>query len=786
MNLTTLYKTVRYLISDRPLPLEKPTVLQFPVIDICNSQCQMCRIWENKKSDDLTPEQLRQGLRNPLFSEVTAIGLNGGEPTLRKDLGALTSVLFEELPKLKSISLISNAYKYEEVIARITDIGEVVKKHNGVLDVMVSLDGYGEVHDKVRGKPGNFERAQHVIDYAQSSPLVNNVRIGCTIIKENVYGLSDLFEFCQVKGLYIKYRLGIPHQRLYTQNLLDPYALNAAEKYHITEFLEGLIKHYEPNESQRFFYRSLIDQIISGAARKAGCDWQHRGATITSKGELLYCAVQSKALGNITTQDSERLYFGNKDHLKSIIQNHCDSCNHDYVGIPPKKQHTKQFVLQVAKKLRAENLLKSIYQQWASSAARQSKHFSRKLNTLRQIGEHTKDWPGNSQNIRVLICGWYGTETLGDKGILGGVIQALREYLGDIDVVLVSLFPYVSEMTRRQMNDLNGVHIVKPEQGVQLAAKANLVVFGGGPLMAINETADMLAIFEMAKKAEVKTLIAGCGVGPLGANWHNETIGLILKTSDARIFRDELSRDIASNLGIETQADLVAEDPAFTWLQTQNRIDVKPQKTETTKVLLLGLRDFPYETYAKHLNKAQCLEAKQRYETAIIDALNSLVAKFPDLTIRPLPMCTNHYGDDDRWFYRRLFRNQTTIKPHLDLSLLGAELTPVEYCAAFKQSTASLTMRFHSVVFSLGLGTPTVAIDYTLRKGKVHALADRFGVPARSLDELDASFIIREISNLLEKPKNQAINFKPTFTNAMAAALHSLNFPERIESEIEQ
>ncbi|MEH6998130.1 MAG: polysaccharide pyruvyl transferase family protein [Limnobacter sp.] len=786
MNLTTLYKTVRYLMSERPLPLEKPTVLQFPVIDICNSQCQMCRIWENKKSDDLTPEQLRHGLRNPLFSEVTAIGLNGGEPTLRKDLGALTSVLFEELPKLQSISLISNAYKYEEVIARITDVGEVVKKHNGVLDVMVSLDGYGEVHDKVRGKPGNFERAQHVVNFAQSSPLVNNVRIGCTIIKENVYGLSDLFEFCQAKGLYIKYRLGIPHQRLYTQNLLDPYALNAAEKYHIAEFLEGLIKHYEPNESQRFFYRSLIDQIISGASRKAGCDWQHRGATITSKGELLYCAVQSKALGNITTQDSERLYFGNEDHLKSIIKNHCDSCNHDYVGIPPKKQHTKQFVLQVAKKLRAENLLKSIYQRWASSAARQNKHFSRKLNTLRQLREHTRDWPGNSQNIRVLICGWYGTETLGDKGILGGVIQALREYLGDIDVVLVSLFPYVSEMTRRQMNDLNGVHIVKPEQGVQLAAKANLVVFGGGPLMAINETADMLAIFETAKKAEVKTLIAGCGVGPLGANWHNETIGLILKTSDARIFRDELSRDIASNLGIETQADLVAEDPAFTWLQTQNRIDVERQKTETNKVLLLGLRDFPYETYAKHLNKAQCLEAKHKYETAVIDALNSLVAKFPDLTIRPLPMCTNHYGDDDRWFYRRLFRNQTTIKPHLDLSLLGAELTPVEYCTAFKQSTASLTMRFHSVVFSLGLGTPTVAIDYTLRKGKVHALADRFGVPARSLDELDASFIVREISNLLEKPNNQATNFKPTFTKAMAAALHSLNFPERIESEIEQ
>lgn len=782
MNLIALYQTLRYLMSKRPLPLEKPTVIQFPVIDICNSQCQMCRIWENKKSDDLTPEQLRKGLRNPLFSEVTAVGLNGGEPTLRKDLGALTAVLFEELPKLQSISLISNAYKYEEVIARIKDVGEVVKKHHGVLDVMVSLDGYGEVHDKVRGKPGNFERAQHVIDFAQSSTLVNNVRIGCTIIKENVYGLSDLFEFCQSKGLYIKYRLGIPHQRLYTQNLLDPYALNATEKYHIAEFLEGLITHYEPNESQRFFYRSLIDQIISGTARKAGCDWQHRGATITSKGELLYCAVQSKALGNITSQDSEKLYFGNEDHLKNIIQNHCDNCNHDYVGIPPKKQQAKQFALQVAKKLRAENLLKSTYHRFALSTARQNQQFSQKLNAMRKLGELPVNWPSKSHSTRVLICGWYGTETLGDKAILGGVLQALREYLGDIDVVLVSLFPYVSEMSRRQMKELHGIYIVSPSQGVQMAGNANLVVFGGGPLMAINETADMLAIFETAKKAGSKTLIAGCGVGPLGSKWHNKAIGEVLRNSDVRIYRDELSREIASTLGVETEADLVAEDPAFTWLQTQSLNDQEAMHAKTGKVLLLGLRDFPYETYAKHLNKARCLEAKQRYETAVIDTLNDLIKKYPDLTIRPLPMCTNHFGDDDRWFYRRLFRDQKAISRHLDLSLLGAELSPVEYCNSFKQATASLTMRFHSVVFSLGLGVPTVAIDYTLKKGKVHALAKRFGIPSRSLDELDTDFMVREISNLLGNPENQTVNLQPVFTNAMEIALRGLSFQKHSES----
>lgn len=739
----------------------------------------MCRIWENKKSDDLTPEQLRIGLRNPLFSEVSGVGLNGGEPTLRKDLGELTSVLFEELPKLRSISLITNAYKYDEVIARISDVGAVVRQHGGMLDVMVSLDGFGEVHDKVRGKPGNFERAQHVIEFAQASPLIHNVRIGCTIIKENVYGLSDLFEFCQAKGLYVKYRLGIPHQRLYTQNLLDPYALDAAEKYHIAEFLEGLIAHYETSEHQKFFYRSLIDQIILQAPRKAGCDWQHRGATITSKGELLYCAVQSKVLGNIIEHNSEQRFFENEEHLKDIIHNHCDSCHHDYVGIPPRGQHAKQFAMQVVKKLHAEKLLKDTYRRVLRSDRRRSQQFTANVDRLRKLGAIGKDWPSGGRGTRVLVCGWYGTETLGDKGILGGVLHALRTHLGVIDVVLVALFPYVSEMTRRQMDELKGVRIVDREEGVQLAAQADLVVFGGGPLMAIDETAEMLAVFETAKTAGRKTLIAGCGVGPLGAPWHDATIGQLLKLSDARIYRDENSRKMAAKLGVDVHADLIAEDPAFTWLAQQRQALNRTKRPGAAKVLLLGLRDFPYVTYARHLSETECLGAKQRYEASVMDALAKLVEQHPDLVIRPLPMCTNHFGDDDRWFYRRLFRGHSKITPHLDLSLLGPELAPQVYCDAFTRATVALTMRFHSVVFALGLEVPTVAIDYTLGQGKVHSLAERFGVPHRSLTELDASFIVQEVSKLLERPRPQAPGLTPSFTDAMQAVLPELGFTVR-------
>ena len=53
---------IGHLLRGRPHRLEKPIVIQFPVIDICNSCCQMCKIWENKKSNDIIAEQLRRGL----------------------------------------------------------------------------------------------------------------------------------------------------------------------------------------------------------------------------------------------------------------------------------------------------------------------------------------------------------------------------------------------------------------------------------------------------------------------------------------------------------------------------------------------------------------------------------------------------------------------------------------------------------------------------------------------------------------------------------------------------
>lgn len=774
----------------KPWKLKKPVVIQFPVNDICNARCQMCNIWQQKFDYQITPAELEKALSNPLFSEVRGIGINGGEPTLRKDLAELIDVLYRKLPKLSNISLITNSLNSGQVIERINEIGTVIKAHSGHLDVMTSLDGVGEVHDRVRGRKGNFENVDKVIDFIQDSELVSSYRLGCTVIKENIYGVHDLFEYALNKDIYIKYRLGIPHQRLYSKEVTDPFSLTFEEKYHFGIFLENLIRIYEKSELQNFFYRSLIGQLMYQKARSSRCDWQHRGATLSARGELLYCAVESKTLGSAISEDSEKLYFDNQDHLTEIIKNKCDSCAHDYVGLPPTKIMLKNYAKRGLKKLGVSpNEVKGLKFLQPVLNLRNKVSFDKQMsmlgvdlakpNTFTPVPKFSGKF---KDNCRVLICGWYGTETLGDKAILGGVVSALRSNLGNVELHLASLELYISEMTVQQMPELRDCRLHSISDAIEVASSMDLVVFGGGPIMAIPNLAEMIAIFQQAVRAKVPTLIAGCGVGPLGDSYYNSAIKQLLLLASHRIYRDQKSLTTAQSLGIDTTQDQVAEDPALTWLE--NSLPVL-QTNNAQQSILLGLRDWPYQQYANHLSLLEGEKIKQRFEREVITALAQLIKQYPKLSVIPFPMCTNHIGDDDRWFYRRLFRNHKEIYDRLDLKCLGAELNPADALQTFQSASIALTMRFHSLVFALSIGIPSVAIDYTLGSGKVKSLATLHQVPHRSLDAITSDFIVESCSEYLNQQNSSSLNKNKLdllFTSAVNKFINSENMTRQYPS----
>lgn len=769
-------------------PQRKPERIQFPINDVCNARCVMCNIWHQKKVHEITPQELRQVLSDPLFSEVQGVGINGGEPTLRRDLPELAKALIESLPSLRSISLITNGLHRQRARDNIQRLSRVCREMDKQLHVMVSIDGVGALHDFVRGRAGNFVNADGLLTDLQNAGIADTLHMGCTVVRQNVYGLHELHDYALGKGVYIKYRLGVPHRRLYKQAIdspftlgrttwpdLHPFELDLEQTAHFAEFLLNLNKYYEKSLPQQWFYRSLVDQMLEGKPRQAGCAWRNAGVTLTSRGELAYCAVESDVLGDATRFPASELYWGKSEHLDAIKRDKCDSCHHDYGGMP-EGHNLRRFAKE---RVVASSPVKTTVAWLKATAPGRHLQTQRARQAADTIINHLRDLKGQQpvatartgSKPRVVICGWYGTETAGDKAILGGVIHALRQAMGEIDVCVASLYPHISHVTSMQMPDLGTIQIAPIDAAASLLDGAALLAFGGGPLMAIPRMAVMVGLFERATKLRIPTMVAGCGVGPIGHEVQNELVRRLLALSSMRIYRDEGSRELASRLGIETTNDLIAEDPAFTWLEQAN---LNSSATRAPRRLLMGLRDWPYRDYAAHMDEAEASKIKKSFDKAMVDMLSTLLDEFPDLEIAPIAMCANSYGGDDRFYYMETLSRNARVKNAMDMSLMNRELTPQQYVNEFRRSTFALTMRFHSLVFAAATDTPCLAIDYTVGKGKVGALATRLSIPQYSIANIDWIDIQQKVrEGLTAAPAKGTPRATLAFSSSVAKMLSS-------------
>jgi len=331
----------------------------------------------------------------------------------------------------------------------------------------------------------------------------------------------------------------------------------------------------------------------------------------------------------------------------------------------------------------------------------------------------------------ILLCGWYGTETLGDKAILSGLVSTLRDAGWEGSIDLASLEPFVSTQTNREMPELQLRNIETIEGARERLARGEyrLVVVAGGPLMSpVREVFDLLALFREAEAANTKRAILGCGIGPLGFSKRRDAaIGQLLALSAHTVLRDQASLDLArTRMGFRSKADVVF-DPAFIWAEEQMK---SANNSSADGPILLALRDWQIGEYALGLSVQAATELKRRFELELVEMVDELSRSAPQWELQPIAMNTYARGGDDRLFFQRLFVH----RPDLLAAVPWKRRTPEEEFKLFRSARAVVAMRFHSAVLAIAAGVPHVAIDYT-RGGKIAALLSSVGAnEAMSID----------------------------------------------------
>lgn len=365
--------------------------------------------------------------------------------------------------------------------------------------------------------------------------------------------------------------------------------------------------------------------------------------------------------------------------------------------------------------------------------------------------------------MKLIVIGWYGTETIGDRAILAGLLSMLVAAAEVEEVSLGSLFPFFSERTLSEdyefWKELTGADLKislfdssNPRQLRNAIDGGDVLIMGGGPLMHISEIHMVEYAFQYAKRRKKRSAVLGCGVGPVFQSRYFAPIRNIFCLSDVNILRDAASletlRAMLEKCGGELAVDpVVALDPSVVACRGMQAGSLDATISTVENRISINLRDFPGE-YA--VDK----KAQQRINDATLDFIRDLVASHPESEILLVPMHYFHVGDDDRYFLSRLKR---TIGAS-NIRLQNKPLNLRETLQTFATSRFNVGMRFHSVVFQTLVSGRNIVLDYTVPKtGKI----------AGFIEEIDAwGFYAPRYFNLHQVTPN--FNSVPAFTNAFA------------------
>ena len=286
----------------------KSRITSLPVLVImphnrCNCRCMMCDIWKIKQVRELTSEDLKPHLSAVRELGIQWVVLSGGEPLLHSHLSDLSSLFRNEGIRITLLTAGLLLERCSEAIAQNFD------------DVIASLDGPMDIHDRIRGVPGAFQKlTRGIVALRMRRPGIP-VHARCTIQKENFSHLRDTVRAARLMALnsisFLAADLSsaaFNHTESWPEERRSRVALNPHEVEHLVDEVEALIYENQRDIEEGFIVESpsklwkivrhFRAQIGQCSPLSPSCNAPWVSAVIDAEGNLLPCFFH-QPLGNI-------------------------------------------------------------------------------------------------------------------------------------------------------------------------------------------------------------------------------------------------------------------------------------------------------------------------------------------------------------------------------------------------------------------------------------------------------------------------------------------------------
>jgi Fe-coproporphyrin III synthase len=274
----------------------------------CNCRCVMCDIWKaNHNKKEISFEELSRHMDQFSKWKVREVLLSGGEPLMHSNLWKLVALLKENHI---SVTMLSTGLLLEK------NATEIV---NYCKEVIVSLDGSREVHNKIRNIPNAFEKLADGVQAIKKQKRELRITARCVLQKQNYFDFENIVSAAAEIGIdQISFlaadvsSVAFNRDEPWNESHTSEVALNTEEALLFEQLINQSFHSRKDEYEKRFIAENREKMLrivehykaLNGLAEYSApiCNAPWVSAVIESDGSVLPCFFH-KPYGNIYNQE---------------------------------------------------------------------------------------------------------------------------------------------------------------------------------------------------------------------------------------------------------------------------------------------------------------------------------------------------------------------------------------------------------------------------------------------------------------------------------------------------
>jgi MoaA/NifB/PqqE/SkfB family radical SAM enzyme len=320
-----LYKSYRFCGFPRLLPINYTVSITYR----CNSRCATCRVYERKKTQELSVAEYERIFKSVGTSPYW-ITISGGEPFLRRDIADICRVIYKH-SRPAIINIPSNGILVDFIPSAVEDIARSCPESKIIINL--SLDEVGERHDEIRGVKGNFERTRQTFKAIRELKLPNlTLGIHTVISKFNVARFPQIYD-ALISWRPDSYITEVAEERLELGTIGTGITPKAGEYSQAIDYLIQKISLSAPKgiskvaQAFRLQYYAMVKRVLSEGRGVIPCYAGIISCQLTPDGDVWPCCIKAQVIGNVreAEYDFKRVWFSAaaEEIRRNIKQSRC-------------------------------------------------------------------------------------------------------------------------------------------------------------------------------------------------------------------------------------------------------------------------------------------------------------------------------------------------------------------------------------------------------------------------------------------------------------------------------